>query len=410
MSTTVATLEAPFNLPCGTTLPNRLAKAAMSEQLSDRENRPTKELERLYARWGDHGAGLVITGNVMVDRRQLGEPRNVVVEDDRDLEALKRWADAGQAHGARLWMQINHPGRQAMPGGGVQAVAPSAAPPAMPGIRGARELTGDEILEIVERFATTAELAKRAGFSGVQLHGAHGYLISQFLSPRVNKRDDDWGGDAIRRRRFALEVYRAVRAAVDAEFPVAIKLNSTDFLRGGLDEDESAATVAALFAEGVDLVEVSGGTYEAPAMIGRARQQKASTREREAYFLEFADRLRAELPELPLMVTGGFRSRVAMEAAIAAGACDIVGVARPLALVPDGAAQLLSAERGRIDAGKPHVRNPKLQGAVDLYWHTRQLQRVGRGRRPNPRERGWRTALAFMADNGWNAFRRKRGF
>ena len=405
----VARLADPLELPRGGALPNRIVKSAMSEQLADRTGGPTPELARLYARWGRGGAGLLVTGNVMVDRRHLGEPRNVVVEDDRDLEGLRSWATAAKAGGARAWVQVNHPGRQAMWfAGGRRPVAPSAVAADVPGYVTPRELTATEIEEIVARFAATAAVVERAGFDGVQLHGAHGYLISQFLSPRSNRRDDAWGGDALRRRRFVLEVLRATRAAVSPGFPVGIKLNSADFQRGGFSEEESAEVLVALAEEGIDLIEISGGTYEAPAMIGQARQRE-STRRREAYFLEYAETVRERLPGVPLLVTGGFRGRNAMEEALASGACDLVGVARPLAVAPDGPEELLAGRLDRLPASGARLGVRTLDGAIDLHWHTRQLHRLGAGGDPRPGEPAWRTAVGVLVDNGWGALRRKRG-
>ncbi|MDO8186678.1 NADH:flavin oxidoreductase/NADH oxidase family protein [Conexibacter sp. JD483] len=410
---TTATLAEALPLPCGAVLPNRIAKAAMSEQLGDRSNRPTQQLDRLYERWGRDGAGLVITGNVMIDRRHVGEPRNVVVEDARDLPALRRWADAGRAGGSALWVQVNHPGRQALRIAGAHPVGPSAVAPKLPGAVTPRALTPHEIEQIVARFATTAAVVRDAGFDGVQLHGAHGYLISQFLSPRANVREDEWGGDAERRRRFALEVVGAVRAAVGDDFAVGIKLNSADFQRGGFSEDESVEVVAALAEAGVDLVEISGGTYESPAMMGGSdgdsAPQRASTAAREAYFLDYAERVRERVPGLPLMVTGGFRSLEGMAAAIGSGACDVVGIGRPLALHPDAVGELLAGTRARVDAGKRGLGVRRLDSAIDLFWHTRQLQRIGRGREPWAGEHALQTFAAFLLTNGWGAARRRRG-
>ena len=193
----------PLTLACGQTLANRLMKAGLSEQLSDREHAPTRELEQLYDRWGRGGCGLMITGNVTVDRRHMAEPRNVAIDDDCDRDRLRRWARAAQRGGRLIWMQLNHPGRQANPlAGRTRPVAPSAVPLGVPGAPRPRSLTATEIEATVQRFATAATIAKEAGFDGVQLHGAHGYLISQFLSPLANVRDDDWGGDPDRRMRF----------------------------------------------------------------------------------------------------------------------------------------------------------------------------------------------------------------
>ncbi|MHB8693882.1 MAG: oxidoreductase [Solirubrobacteraceae bacterium] len=248
-------LDTPLALPSGATIKNRLVKAAMSEQLASVTGAPTQALERLYARWARSGAGMLITGNVMIDRRSIGEARNVVVEDERDLPALRRWAAAAKSGGATAIVQINHPGRQSFIGLSARVVAPSAVASHHPGAAKPRALTGEEILELIARFAETARIVVSAGWDGVELHGAHGYLISQFLSPAANQRDDEWGGDAERRRRFLLEVTRAARAAIGPDKILAIKLNSADFQRGGFTEQESLDVIAQLDGENIDLLE-----------------------------------------------------------------------------------------------------------------------------------------------------------
>lgn len=345
----MASLHDPLPLPCGQTLPNRIVKAALSEGLAAAGSRPDERLHRLYRRWGAGGFGLIVTGNVMIDRTQLGEPGNVVVEDERHLDELARWAKAAKDGGTPVWMQLNHPGRQANPlATRNRPVAPSAVAPGIAGLPVPRALTETEITDLIARFATAARVAETAGFDGVQIHGAHGYLVSQFLSPSANRRTDDWGGDARRRRRFVLEVARAIRTAVRPGFALGIKLNSADFQRGGFTEEESRAVVGALAAEGLDLIEISGGSYESPAMMGRARGTSASTRAREAYFLEYAESARRSAGTVPLAVTGGFRSRSAMSAAVGSGACDAVGLGRPAAVFPSAAADLLGGHTGAL--------------------------------------------------------------
>lgn len=376
----------PLALPNGSTLSNRLAKAAMSECLGDLRHRPTDRLPRLYRRWADSTAGLLVTGNVMVDRRAIGEVGNVVVEDDRDLPALRAWAEAARSGGAQVLAQLNHPGRQVLAGLGNSAVAPSALR-----VRGAagifrtpRELTESEIEELVGRFATSAGVMVRAGFDGVEVHAAHGYLISQFLSPATNLRTDGWGGSAQKRRRFLLEVVRAVRREIGPGATLAVKLNSADFQRGGFSEDESAEAVQALAAEKVDLVEISGGTYESVAFMGQpATPLKASTARREAYFLEFAARVRQDLP-MPLMLTGGFRSAGGMSEAIGSGAVDMIGLGRPLALEPDLPRRLLDGTATHSTARHRTLGIARFDGMTDLIWHTTQLQRMGLGKDPAP--------------------------
>lgn len=397
-------LAQPLRLPCGHELPNRLGKSAMSEALGTVDNRVTPKLGTLYQRWSEGGLGLCITGNVMVDRRALGEPHNVALEDERDLDAFRAWAQQGTSAGTSLFMQLNHPGKQAPKGLNRETVAPSAVPfdPSMTAYFATpRELTGAEIEDIVLRFGRAAGLAKQAGFSGVQIHGAHGYLVSQFLSPHHNRREDEWGGTPEKRRRFALEVYRAIRAAVGPAFPVSIKLNSADFQRGGFTEDESLATIKALADAGIDLVEISGGTYETPAMTGTT-EKKASTVAREAYFLDFAEKVRAAV-SVPLMVTGGFRSGRAMRAALASGAMDVVGLARLVAIEPDVAARLLRGEEPRqqvapITTGIGMVDRMAL---MEVAWYSRQLRRLGSGRDPKPNESGLVAFLGNVVEGGW---------
>lgn len=379
-ATTHATIEAPFTLPNGTVLSNRLVKAALSEQLGSLRNAPTEKLERLYRAWSQGGFGLVITGNVMVDRRALGEPRNVVVEDERDLPALRAWASASKEGGNQTWVQINHPGRQSPRILSPTPVAPSEVGLKISGQFGKpRALTGPQIEEIIDRFARTAEILVNAGFDGVQIHSAHGYLSSQFLSPLTNTRDDEWGGDPARRMRFLLEVVRRTRARIGTSAGLGVKLNSADFQRGGFTEEESMGVVEALSAESVDLLEISGGTYERAAMMG-AGGQRESTRQREAYFLEYAERVR-ERASMPLMLTGGLRSRRAMDEALRTEAVDLIGLGRPACLEPDLAGRLLS---GAAPAARPprdlKVGIKQLDDLGELTWHTTQLWRVGSGK------------------------------
>ena len=250
-------LSSSLQLRSGLVIANRVAKAATSEKLAP-TGEPTPRLARLYERWGRGGAGLLITGNVAVDRNGLEARGNVLVEDDQDLGALHRWAEAAQRWGGRLFMQLSHAGRQSPRSATWEPVAPSSVP--LQGLRAVfarpRALEDAEIVAIIGRFARAAGVAKRAGFAGVQIHAAHGYLISQFLSPLTNRRTDRWGGSLDNRMRFLLEVLRAVRGAVGETYPIAVKLNSVDFQRGGLSREESMEVAAAIDAEGIDLLEI----------------------------------------------------------------------------------------------------------------------------------------------------------
>jgi len=251
---------------------------------------------------------------------------------------------------------------------------------------------------------------------GVQLHAAHGYLVTQFLSPLTNLREDEWGGDPARRMRFLIEVVRRVRARVSPGFAVSVKLNSADFQRGGFGEDESRAVVAALAQEGVDLIEVSGGNYESPAMSGSAA---SSTRAREAYFLDYARSVRDAAGGVPLAVTGGFRSRSGMQDALTAGDCDVVGIGRPTVTTTDAADAIL---RGRTATLVIHeigvglrrligrVADLKtLDGVLNLGWNEDQMHRLARGKEPDLGRGALRTAVSVVRRNGRVSLRPRRG-
>jgi 2,4-dienoyl-CoA reductase-like NADH-dependent reductase (Old Yellow Enzyme family) len=349
---------------------------------------------------------MTITGNVMIDRRAIGEPGNVVVEDERHFDDLVEWAGIVKSEGAVGLVQINHPGRQAPRSLTPQPVAPS--PIAVPGTAGLfaepRELTNDEILDIIARWARTAGIVTRAGFDGVQIHGAHGYLVSQFLSPLANQRTDQWGGSPENRRRFLLELVAAIRAEI-GDAVLSVKLNSADFQRGGFDQDESLEVVKALADAGIDLLEISGGTYSSAAMLGVNPALKASTRKREAYFMEYAERVRAEVPGLPLMLTGGFRSISGMEDAVNSGAVDLVGLGRPLTVDPETPSQLLD---GSIDETVVHVRPTGVRIVDSLtglaHW-TVQMWRMADGRDPAPHHSAFLTTGRYLARTGLDGMR-----
>lgn len=373
------TLGAPFTLPSGLTVNNRIVKAAMSEALADDDTGAiTPRLIALYERLGQGGAGILLTGNVVIDLDGRTEPGVVVLRGEEDLPLLTRWAEAAQRHGSALFLQINHSGRQAPRSITGVSVAPSAVP-----LRGfgplfstPRALDDDEIEELIRRWALAAHLAQRAGFAGVQIHGAHGYLVSQFLSPLTNRRTDRWGGDLEGRMRFLLELVRAIRAKVGPAFPIAVKLNSADFQRGGFTEEESAVVVRALEAEGIDLLEISGGSYESSAMMGSprdgAREMRESTREREAYFLRYAARIRKETT-LPLLLTGGLRTAAVMNDVLDEGHVDFIGIGRPIAVDPDLPAKLIDGRVPAADTPTPRLGLRMLDDMLNLVWFQAQL-------------------------------------
>lgn len=429
MPTTGNTLKvaAPMVLPCGATVKNRFYKSAMNEALAGRDCAPTEAHVRLYRAWADGGAGVLVTGNVMVDRTQLGEPGNVAVEDERDLNMLRRWAKAGTRNGTQCWMQINHPGRQSPVTINPHPYAPSAG--RLDGEYGrffgeARELTADQIHGIVRRFAETARIARKAGFTGVEIHAAHGYLINQFLSPADNRRTDEYGGSLENRARFLFEVVDAVRQAVGPRFPVAVKINSSDVpiavkvnasdgVPGGFDEEESIWVIKRLAEMGVDLIDVSGGTLEKPVI-----QTTTGAREDEArgvYFTQFAKRLKG-MVSTPIVLTGGFRGTADMEAALESGITQMIGIARPLALMPN-LPNLIMFDGWQGPMHLPWVStgfkalDRAFGGMLVISWFEVQMDRIGHGKEPNPRIGGMH-ALAFtLRQHGLKALapRRRKG-
>jgi len=376
------TVFSPLTLPNGTTLPNRLAKAAMEENMAACGHLPGDNVFKLYKTWSSGGTGLLITGNVMVDHRAMTGPGGIALEADTPLAPFKEWTKAGTQNGTRMWMQINHPGRQVYAAMGGKVLSPSnialdmgkhsklfAQPSPM---------SEDDIQDLIQRFAVTATRAVEAGFNGVQIHAAHGYLLSQFLSPLTNLRTDQWGGSLDNRARLLYEVVKAVKHALPSEAAVAVKLNSADFQRGGFDAEDALAVVNALEDLGVDLVELSGGSYESPAMQGRTADGR--TLEREAYFLQFAKKI-ATQASMPIMTTGGIVRLPIAQQVIDEGV-DMVGIGRALAFSP----MLPNLWKTSPDALAvlPDVKwNDKTMAALATMAITkRQLQRMGKGKSP----------------------------
>ncbi|AOK49884.1 2,4-dienoyl-CoA reductase [Burkholderia sp. MSMB617WGS] len=378
-------LFTPLVLPNGAVIPNRLAKAAMEENMADADHAPSDALLRLYDAWAKGKAGLILTGNVMVDHRAVTGPNGVVLEDDAHLDRFRRWAEVARAHGAHIWMQINHPGRQMAAALGQTTLAPSAVPLALGALSKQfpvpREMTDDDIAGVQRSFVQAARLAERSGFTGVQIHAAHGYLLSQFLSPITNRRQDRWGGSIENRARLLLDIVRAVRDAVSPGFAVSVKLNSADFQRGGFSSDDAKRVVEMLNPLGVDLVELSGGSYEAPAMQGQARDGR--TLAREAYFLEFARDI-AAAARMPLMVTGGIRRRAVAEQVVDSGVA-MVGIATALSVDPNLPRDWL-AGGNNAPALRPIVWKNKVLGSLaNMAVVKFQLKRLSEGRVTNPR-------------------------
>ncbi len=409
-------LSQPLTLPCGAVVQNRIVKSAMSEGLADADGHVTPQLTTLYARWGAGGAGMLITGNVMVDRAHREGAGNIVIDgpqDDAAMAALHDLAAAGRSHGALMLMQLNHAGRQVPR---ILNPAPKSASDVGldMGKRFAKPspMTGDEVEDVIARFVAAARIAQQAGFDGVQVHAAHGYLVSQFLSPLTNRRSDQWGGSLADRARLLLELIRRTRTACGTRFIVGVKLNATDFQRGGFSEDDSVQVAAWLEGAGADFIEVSGGNYEQPRMMNIDRLDPSATRldsarAREAYFMDFAPRLR-RATALPIMVTGGFRSATGMARARVDGV-DLIGMARPLVLTPEAPAGLLAgtldrmeSRDGRLSLGpgwlgpnSPLALLRDLNAAGTMAWYQQQIARLSDGQDPDTALPVWRALRAF---------------
>jgi 2,4-dienoyl-CoA reductase-like NADH-dependent reductase (Old Yellow Enzyme family) len=435
-------LSNPVKLPCGARLSNRLAKAAMSEGMANLDNHATPQLVTLYRRWARSGAGLLLSGNIQVDRSHLERPLNLVVDDESGMSELARLAEAGKSQGAHFWAQLSHTGRQVAAAINAAPLAPSAVE--IDAIRGTgytfappRAMTEAEIQHSIGQFAGAASKVREAGFTGIELHAAHGYLISQFLSPLSNKRTDRWGGGTLENRsRFLLEVLAAVRKAVGPGFPLAIKLNASDFQKGGFTNAQCVALVKVLNDSSLDLLELSGGSLEQPKVVGVTIKDEGedkprdSTRKREAYFVEFAGAVRAAA-SMPVMVTGGFRTVAGMSQALANGDLDLVGLGRPMLTQTDLPARFRTAagmiealEAGDLDVvglGRPLIANPEtpkrlLSGEINrapapeatlspfhlLPWNSLQLERLGEGLDPDLSLDGAQAAARFATIEGRN--------
>ena len=392
----------PLTLPCGSIVPNRIAKGAMTEGLATANGVPTPALERLYRLWSEGGAAMLLTGNVQIDRDHLERPGNVIIHGAPSAElraGLESWARAGTAGGNHLWMQISHAGRQTPALVNKAPKAPSAVKLGLPGGQFGMPvaLTSTEIEALIKRYVAAAVVARETGFSGVQFHAAHGYLLSAFLSPRANIRTDEWGGALENRARMLIEIIKQARGALGNDYPISVKLNSADFQKGGFAFEESMIVAHWLQEASVDLIEISGGSYEQPKMMDMVGLEASdepvvasSTAAREAYFVDFAKAMKASV-SVPMMVTGGFRTRAAMMHALESGAADLIGIGRPMCADPDVPKRLLDGaesvkrwehELNLLPAALRWLKGIKMIRAIDSfavqYWYYAQLYALGR--------------------------------
>lgn len=427
-------LDQSLTLPCGAVVPNRICKAAMTEGLAHPDGTASEELERLYGIWSDGGSGILLSGNIQVDGNHLERPGNVIVDgklSDDAFAALQRMAAAGTRNGNHLWAQISHAGRQTQKIVNPTPKAPSAVRLRLPQSQFGEPvaLTNEEIETIIERFVSCAVSCKEAGFTGVQFHSAHGYLLSQFLSPLTNQRSDEWGGTLENRARALISIVTKARETLGTEFPISVKLNSADFQKGGFDFDESLTVAKWLADAGVDLLEISGGTYEQPRLLNldgvepiEEQSLARSTLAREAYFVDFAKAMREQL-SIPIMVTGGLRRKEVMNHVLETGGADMIGLGRPLCVDADGPNRLLSGEEELVRYEDYLSLLPgwlmwltKLNAVRTInsfatqFWFYEQIANIGRTGKADPELTVFGATMAQQkAASAWMAARKGRG-
>lgn len=394
-------LFTPITLPNGTTIKNRFFKSAMSEGMGTRDFQPKKNIATLYKRWAEGGTGLIITGNIMVDPKGTAEPGNIVFDKNSNMEILKGWSKQGQQHGAKVMVQLNHPGKQVPKTIAKETVAPSTIPLGN-GLNKLfstpRALTTSEVEELVQKFVTSAKVAKEAGFSGVQIHAAHGYLISQFLSPHDNRRTDKYGGSLENRMRFLKEIYLGMREELGKDFTIGIKINSTDFKEDGLTEEDSLKTIIELANLGLDFVEISGGTYERPAMIGATSKST-----NQVFFAEYSKKLKQKI-EIPVVVTGGIRSINAMNTLLNDNTTDFIGIARPLTIDPNIPNKIKQGtytivETTRVSTGVKKL--DKIFGSLlGIVYYQVLMQNIAKGKEPKATKNAWPSLIQAVYNQG----------
>jgi len=353
----------PLKLPCGVVLKNRMVKSPMSDSLGDGAGNPTTSQVRLYERWAQGGVGLSLIGEVQITHRYPEKPGNLVLTNDANRHALEELANRGSINGAQIWPQLGHAG--ALSYGPIsQPKGPSALD--LEGLK-CEEMSLDEIVALSDEYATAATLAKDLGFGGVQIHAGHGFLLSQFLSPLFNHRTDAYGGSIEGRYRVVNEIIEKIRQVVGPNFPVGIRINATDKLVGGLQQEDALEVVRLLSQSSIDLIDVSGGTY-----FPGAASSSDGVLTTGPYFVDIAKRAK-ELTSIPVVVTGGFETRIQAENAVEGGSADAVGFGRAMVLDPSLADSFLLDQSNGPDF--PDFEKPPSGGVT--AWYTMRLTALG---------------------------------
>lgn len=391
-------LNTPFELPCGALVKNRLVKAAMTERISTKKLEPNERHHRLYKMWADTGAGLLITGNVIIDPIHLESAGNVYPLGDQVLLKMEAWAKAAKKEDNHVWVQISHAGRQTSRLNTFQPLAPSAVQLHKLYLFGKpKAMTENDIQEVIQNFVKTALICQKAGFTGIQIHAAHGYLLSQFLSPNTNLRTDRWGGNIENRSRLLRTIIDETRKAVGAEFPISVKLNSSDFQRGGFTEAESLQVIQMLEGK-IDLLEISGGTYEKLVFLEANEEYanvKESTKKREAYFMEFSQKVRA-ITKMPLLITGGFRSFAFCNQVLQQNELDFVGMARPFITNLEDIPAFLEGKINHFENLVLRTAFKSLDSLAEGGFYAKQLVRLSEGKAINLKLNGINSALFYL--------------
>ena len=314
----------PLTLPCGAIVKNRVVKSAMSDSLGDGEGNATKAQARLYEKWAQGGVGLSIIGEVQIDYRYPETPGNLFLGSTSDIQALQLLTKQATTNGAHIWPQLGHAGSLSYS----LLSTPKGPSPLSTDDFKCSGMSLEEVLNLPEQYANAAKIAKQAGFTGVQIHAGHGFLLSQFLSPLFNHRQDQYGGDLSSRCQVIIEIIDKVRKEVGKSFPIGIKINSSDQLKGGLTQEEALEAINILDKTSIDLIEISGGSYFPGATSSSDSASKGP------YFIDFVKKAR-KYTSIPLVVTGGFKTRQEVNTALTNNGADMVGLARALVLLPN---------------------------------------------------------------------------
>lgn len=395
-------LNKSFILPCGSEVKNRLVKAAMTERISDHSFNPTIYHHDLYKKWSETGAGILITGNVLVDRKHLESAGNIVFDNENIIPKLKQWVNAGTKNGNHLWTQISHAGRQTNRLTNAHPLAPSAVKLNKIGLFGRpRAMTETDIRNVINSFVKAAIISKEAGFTGIQIHSAHGYLLSQFLSPRTNLRQDKWGGSIENRARLLLTIIQKCRRELGPEFPISVKLNSSDFQKDGFSETESLEVIRMLDEIKIDLLEISGGTYEKVAFFLMNEDTKESTKKREAYFLEFAEKV-GTISSIPLMITGGFRTFNACNAALKNNELDFIGMGRPFITNLEDIPGFIQGEKTMMEDLVIRAGIQSLDDAAEGGYYAKSLIQIAKGKSIQTKPNGFLSSNFLL----WHEFKK----